>query len=245
MRTRSVRSRCCVLIRTLEADHDPIPRVSSRTMCLAIWALYAIYRFAWSQGMIGDIAYRLSEFVTAAISGGLTGRMVKWFGEKRTLYIGQFFGAIGMIDRRAGQNRRVVTRFDPDHFTLEHFHASRAEHDDSSRQRARTRRTTRRDPEHAFDHVHYWPMVYSLRIFGWFIDPKHHDPPSRRPVLSGSRFSFHCDANVDTQSSKHRSNHKRPCRRACRWCHQRSPRLALRRLPKRKKIFEHSGRVSD
>ncbi len=35
--------------------------------------------------------------VTAVISGGLTGRMVTRFGEKRTLYIGQFFGASGMI----------------------------------------------------------------------------------------------------------------------------------------------------
>jgi DHA1 family tetracycline resistance protein-like MFS transporter len=34
---------------------------------------------------------------TAVISGGLTGRIVKWLGEKRTLYTGQFFGALGMI----------------------------------------------------------------------------------------------------------------------------------------------------
>jgi MFS transporter, DHA1 family, tetracycline resistance protein len=35
--------------------------------------------------------------VTAVISGGLTGRMVARFGEKRTLYVGQFFGASGMV----------------------------------------------------------------------------------------------------------------------------------------------------
>src|SRR5207247_1286186 len=34
---------------------------------------------------------------TAAISGGLTGRIVGWLGERRTLYIGQFFGAVGML----------------------------------------------------------------------------------------------------------------------------------------------------
>ena len=34
---------------------------------------------------------------TAAISGGLTGRVVAWLGERRTLYIGQFFGALGMV----------------------------------------------------------------------------------------------------------------------------------------------------
>jgi DHA1 family tetracycline resistance protein-like MFS transporter len=31
------------------------------------------------------------------ISGGLTGRIVAWLGERRTLYIGQFFGAVGMM----------------------------------------------------------------------------------------------------------------------------------------------------
>src|SRR6266849_6222118 len=61
-----------------------------------IWALYAIYRFAWSQSMIG-ISLALVGVFTAAISGGLTGRIVAWLGERRTLYIGQFFGAVGML----------------------------------------------------------------------------------------------------------------------------------------------------
>ena len=46
--------------------------------------------------MIG-ISLMIVGIVTAVISGGLTGRMVKRFGEKRTLYIGQFFGASGMF----------------------------------------------------------------------------------------------------------------------------------------------------
>src|SRR5213595_1897741 len=61
-----------------------------------IWALYAIYRFNWSQGMIGASLAIVGIF-TAAISGGLTGRIVAWLGERRTLYIGQFFGAVGMV----------------------------------------------------------------------------------------------------------------------------------------------------
>ena len=55
----------------------------------SVWALYAIYRYSWSQGMIG-LSLMIVGIVTAVISGGLTGRMVKRFGEKRTLYIGQF-----------------------------------------------------------------------------------------------------------------------------------------------------------
>ena len=61
-----------------------------------IWALYAIYRFAWNQTTIG-ISLALVGVFTAAISGGLTGRIVAWLGERRTLYIGQFFGALGMV----------------------------------------------------------------------------------------------------------------------------------------------------
>src|SRR5229473_1338879 len=61
-----------------------------------IWALYAIYRYAWNQTMIG-ISLAVVGVFTAAISGGLTGRIVAWLGERRTLYIGQFFGAVGMV----------------------------------------------------------------------------------------------------------------------------------------------------
>jgi DHA1 family tetracycline resistance protein-like MFS transporter len=62
----------------------------------SVWALYAIYRYAWDQLTIG-ISLMIVGVCTAIISGGLTGRMVKRFGEKRTLYIGQFFGATGMF----------------------------------------------------------------------------------------------------------------------------------------------------
>ncbi len=44
---------------------------------------------------IGSLA--IVGIFTAAISGGLTGRIVGWLGERRTLYIGQFFGAVGML----------------------------------------------------------------------------------------------------------------------------------------------------
>lgn len=62
----------------------------------SIWALYAIYRYAWTQVKIG-VSLMIVGVCTAAISGGLTGRMVKRFGERRTLYIAQFFGSSGML----------------------------------------------------------------------------------------------------------------------------------------------------
>src|SRR2546427_3892224 len=62
----------------------------------AIWALYAIYRFAWDPWSIAKSLFVVGV-CTAVISGGLTGRIVAWLGERRTLYIGQFFGALGML----------------------------------------------------------------------------------------------------------------------------------------------------
>src|SRR5437773_54234 len=47
----------------------------------SVWALYGMYRYAWNTD---DTGYSLVivGIVTALISGGLTGRMVKSFGEK-------------------------------------------------------------------------------------------------------------------------------------------------------------------
>ena len=61
-----------------------------------IWALYAIYRYKWTQGMIG-FSLAVVGICTAAISAGLTPIMVKRYGERRTLYTGQFFGSCGML----------------------------------------------------------------------------------------------------------------------------------------------------
>ena len=61
-----------------------------------IWALYAIYRYQWTPAMIGG-SLAIVGICTAAVSGGLTGRVVARLGERRTLYIGQCFGAVGMV----------------------------------------------------------------------------------------------------------------------------------------------------
>jgi DHA1 family tetracycline resistance protein-like MFS transporter len=62
----------------------------------SVWTLYCIYRFNWNQRWIG-YSLMVVGVCAAIISGGLTGRIVKWAGERRTLYIGQLFGAVGMI----------------------------------------------------------------------------------------------------------------------------------------------------
>jgi DHA1 family tetracycline resistance protein-like MFS transporter len=69
----------------------------------SVWALYAIYRYGWSSGMIG-LSLAVVGVCAAIISGGLTARMVKWLGERRTLYIGQGCGALGMCMAALAQN---------------------------------------------------------------------------------------------------------------------------------------------
>src|SRR4051812_16197587 len=68
-----------------------------------VWALYAIYRYGWSSGMIG-LSLAVVGVCAAIISGGLTARMVKWLGERRTLYIGQLCGSLGMLMAALSRN---------------------------------------------------------------------------------------------------------------------------------------------
>ena len=165
----------------------------------SVWALYAIYRYSLEPGNDRTVAHdcrnrHRRDFRRVDWQNGET------FRRKTDALHRPVFWSERNAYGRVGQNRRVVTGFDPDHFTLEHFHASRAEHDDSSRQRARARRITRRAPEHAFDHVHYRPMVIPSNFWMVHRSEKSHSP-SRRTVLSGSRFSFYRDADVDTHSA--------------------------------------------
>jgi DHA1 family tetracycline resistance protein-like MFS transporter len=61
-----------------------------------VWVLYAIYRYSWGEVTTG-LSLMVVGISTGLISALLTGRMVKRFGEKTTLYIGQFFGGVGMF----------------------------------------------------------------------------------------------------------------------------------------------------
>jgi len=61
-----------------------------------IWALYTIFRYSWREGTIG-ISLAMVGACSIVISSWLVPAMVSRFGERRTLYIGQFFGAIGMV----------------------------------------------------------------------------------------------------------------------------------------------------
>ena len=61
-----------------------------------VWALYAMFRYAWNQGTVG-LSLAVVGVCSVAVSAGMVGPIVKWLGERKTLYVGQFFGALGML----------------------------------------------------------------------------------------------------------------------------------------------------
>src|SRR5436190_20858832 len=136
-----------------------------------IWALYAIYRYTWSQTMIGASLAVVGIF-TAAISGGLTGRVVAWLGERRTLNIGQFFGALGMVIAGLARTGIVYMASIPV-ISLWNISFPAAQgmmtHRVSEREQGELQGAIQSLRSVAFV---IGPFLFS-GIFGWFIDPKH------------------------------------------------------------------------
>lgn len=61
-----------------------------------VWALYSIYRYAWTAGSVGT-SLAFVGAMSVLISGVLVRVIVARIGERRTLYIGQLFGGVGMF----------------------------------------------------------------------------------------------------------------------------------------------------
>src|SRR6266508_814584 len=136
-----------------------------------IWALYAIYRFTWSQTTIG-VSLAIVGIFTAAISGGLTGRIVAWLGERRTLYIGQFFGAVGMVIAGLARNGIVYMASIPV-ISLWNISFPAAQgmmtHRVSEREQGELQGAIQSLRSIAFV---IGPFLFS-GIFAWFMNPKH------------------------------------------------------------------------
>src|SRR2546426_118601 len=136
-----------------------------------IWALYAIYRYAWNQTTIG-ISLAVVGVFTAAISGGLTGRVVAWLGERRTLYIGQFFGAVGMVIAGLARTGGLYIASIPV-ISMWNISFPAAQgmmtHRVSEREQGELQGAIQSLRSIAFV---IGPFLFS-GIFGWFINPKH------------------------------------------------------------------------
>jgi MFS transporter, DHA1 family, tetracycline resistance protein len=137
----------------------------------SVWVLYAIYRFAW-----GEVTTGLSLMVvgvsTGIISALLTGKMVKRFGEKTTLYIGQFFGAAGMFVAGIARNSLQFFLSIP---IISLWNISMP-----AAQSMMTHRVSEREQGELQGAIQslrsitfiIGPVLF-LRVFSWFIDPKH------------------------------------------------------------------------
>ena len=154
----------------------------------SVWALYAIYRYAWSQGMIG-ISLMIVGIVTAVVSGGLTGRMVKRFGEKRTLYIGQFFGSSGMLVAGLAKTGAWLLASIP---IISLWNISMP-----AAQSMMTHRVSEREQgelQGALQSMRSITFIIGpwlfLRIFGWFIDPKRPFHLPGAPYYLAAAFLF-------------------------------------------------------
>ena len=137
----------------------------------SVWALYAIFRYNWDQLTIG-ISLMVVGVCTAIISGGLTGRMVKRFGEKRTLYIGQFFGSAGMFLAGLARTGAMLFASIP---IISLWNISMP-----AAQSMMTHRVNEREQgelQGALQSMRsitfiIGPVLFS-QVFSWFIDPKH------------------------------------------------------------------------
>jgi MFS transporter, DHA1 family, tetracycline resistance protein len=137
----------------------------------AVWALYAMYRYAWNTDEVG-YSLVFVGIVTAIISGGLTGRMVKRFGEKATLYIGQFFGASGMFVAGIAKTGVLFVTSIP---IISLWNISMP-----AAQGMMTHRVSEREQgelQGALQSMRSITFILGpwmfLKIFGWSIDPKH------------------------------------------------------------------------
>jgi DHA1 family tetracycline resistance protein-like MFS transporter len=136
-----------------------------------VWALYTIYRYDWSQLTIG-LSLMIVGVVTAVISAVLTGRMVKRFGEKRTLYIGQFFGSAGMFMAGLAKTGAWLLASVP---IMSLWNLSMP-----AAQSMMTHRVSEREQgelQGALQSLRsitfiIGPILF-FRVFSWFIDPKH------------------------------------------------------------------------
>jgi MFS transporter, DHA1 family, tetracycline resistance protein len=137
----------------------------------AIWALYAIYKFAWDSWSIAKSLFVVGV-CTALISGGLTGRIVAWLGEKRTLYIGQFFGAFGMVIAGLARNGATYIASIPV-ISMWNISFPAAQgimtHHVSEREQGELQGAISSLRSIAFV---IGPFLFSW-TFAWFIDPKH------------------------------------------------------------------------
>ena len=67
--------------------HDSLPTT---------FVLYTNYRYGWGQKMVG-LVLALVGVASIVVQGGLVGRLVRWFGERKAMAVGFLSGAAAML----------------------------------------------------------------------------------------------------------------------------------------------------
>ncbi|HJT82078.1 MAG TPA: TCR/Tet family MFS transporter [Chthoniobacterales bacterium] len=153
-----------------------------------VWVLYTIYRYSWGE-LTNGLSLMVVGIVTALISGFLTGPMVKRFGEKRTLYTGQFFGALGMLGAGLAKTGGWLFASIP---VMSLWNMSMP-----AAQSIMTRRVSEQEQgelQGAISSLRsitfiIGPVIF-LQIFRWFIDPKNGDPVPGAPFFLAAALLF-------------------------------------------------------
>src|SRR5689334_2024866 len=154
----------------------------------SVWVLYSIYRYNWDE-ITNGLSLMVVGIVTAIVSGTLPARMVKRFGEKKTLYTGQFFGACGMIV--AGLARTGAWLFGSIPI-ISLWNVSMP-----AAQSIATRRVSEQEQgelQGAIQSVRsitfiIGPVLF-LQTFRWFIDPNHGHPVPGAPFFLAAAVLF-------------------------------------------------------
>ena len=146
-----------------------------------VWVLYTIYRYGWNE-LTNGLSLMVVGVVTAAISGGVTGPMVKRFGEKMTLYTGQFSGAVGMFGAGLAQTGAWLFASIP---VMSLWNMSMP-----AAQSIMTRRVSEQEQGELQGAIQslrsitfiVGPVIF-LQTFRWFIDPKNGHPIPGAPFF--------------------------------------------------------------
>jgi DHA1 family tetracycline resistance protein-like MFS transporter len=147
----------------------------------SVWVLYSIYRYNWSE-LTNGLSLMVVGIVTAIVSGGITGPMVKRFGEKKTLYIGQYFGAAGMLVAGLAKTGAWLFGSIP---IISLWNISMP-----AAQSIMTRRVSEQEQGELQGAIQSMrsitfiigPVIF-LQTFRWFIDPKHGSPIPGAPFF--------------------------------------------------------------
>lgn len=146
-----------------------------------LWSFWGIAQFGWTELTIG-LTLALFGVTAAVVEGGLSGPLVRWYGERRIVILGLAVGAIGAVGFGLASSMTVV-------FALLIFVAF-----EGLVHPCLTSQMTAEVPDDAQGELHgglsslanlavLFAAIFYTQIFGWFIRPEADPPNPGAPFL--------------------------------------------------------------